>query len=475
MESPINSLENPKQAPKILANKTPNKIILIIIAAFSGGIAWRVRGDFGWGGMSGMCVVSTLLTLLIFMVYGNRKKLDGSLISFIIVFMIFTANGYGTLNGQITGLFTWSVDHIEYEIVVSPLSGIFAMFLVGFGWVPLWAILMGFYLSDKKYEPKSNFFLKSIVIYLLFRALSELVLAHLIIPLIAHNAYVLYETNLTGITPWLDYITHWNNDSYFDSIVGGRNYAAMVTNLSSCIGGVGSFLFMRFKVKDKFASKLMITICFIFGISITVADLWRFVELGGYHHSQFIAPDWVLGWTYWEYSTGFLVGGLTMFIILRWVKPITTGAAKLEDYDTFHLIIPQKYKAFISFVCTVFFLNIFAWISPLGNRLVESNPEVPPIIETLVIALISIPLIVGWILLRLGKIKNPFFKSDYSTEKTFFIGFMLYFTLYSLIYIVGGNLYSWNNPMNYIMVISIGIILVMFFILKSSAKRNLTH
>lgn len=446
-----------------LPNSAKNRIFLVLISALSGGFAWRVRGDNGFGGMTGMCVPAILLTLLIFMVYGNRKKLDGGIIGFIMFSMTVTANGWGTINSQITGI----LGHGSEAVEVSVASGVFAVFLVGFGWVPIWASLMGFYMSNQKYKPYS--FLYCVIIYPVFRLLSELVFAHLIIPIIAPDAYLAFKTDLGGLSPWVEYITHWKDESYFTSFIGGRNYTAMVSNLSSCIGALSSFFFIRFVVKDKFASKLMIIICFIFGISIVLADLWFFWDLGGYHQTSLVPPAWLdgHGWSFWEYFTGFFAGGLTMFVILRWVKPVS-DPSPLEDYNTFHLIIPERFKTIISFICIIIFVNIFAWIDPADDRLTDLYGSTWYIEGTTYI--LAVPLIIGWFLIKLGKMSNPFVKKESNDDKHLFNVFFVYLILYGVIYFLTDHLFDWNSVINYIMILSLALIVVFFTILLAINK-----
>jgi hypothetical protein len=215
----------------------------------------------------------------------------------------------------------------------------------------------------------------------------------------------------------------------------------------------------------------MITICFIFGLSIVLADLWFFWDLGGYHRTSLVPPVWLdgHGWSFWEFFTGFLAGGLTTFVILRWVKPIS-DSSPLEDYDTFHLIIPYRFKSVISFVCIILYLNIFAWIGGLDHRLTDLY-ESTWYYEGLAY-IIAIPIIICWFLIKSGRISNPFIKKERSQDYLLFTIYMTYLAIYGGIYFLTDHLFDWNNVMNYIMIMSLGFILVLFAILFIINKKK---
>ncbi len=226
-----------------LPNSKKNSILFVLISTFSVGFAWRVRGDNGFGGMSGMCVSCSFAHSIDIYGLWKSKEIGWSHCQLYHASHERNCKRLGH-NKQSDYRYNGSGSEAVY---VSVASGVFSMFLVGFGWVQF-GRFSGFYLSNKKYNRFS--FLYSLILYIIFRLLSELIFAHLIIPLIAPRCLSRFKTDLGGLSPWVEYLTHWKDEDYFVSFIGGRNYTAMVSNLSSCIGALSSFLYIRFAIKD---------------------------------------------------------------------------------------------------------------------------------------------------------------------------------------------------------------------------------
>jgi len=450
-------------------------LIIIMTSAFSIGFAWRVRGDFGFGGVTGMIVPSLLLTVLILIRFEYKFKYNSIIIGLVITLMSVTANGWGTINGQITGILSApeSPGVAGYNIKVNPISGAFLMFCVGFGWIPLWALMIGYIFSNKEY--KWFDIIKGIFIYVIFRILGEVFLAHLIVRIIAPHAYVLFADSLKesglNITPWSAYLSNYFNQEWYETIAGGRNYAANISNLSSCIGVIAIYLFLRFYYKDKIAAKIELMLSLIFGISILIADFWMFWDLGGLWRESLQAPEWVLGWTYWEYSTGFLAGGLSMYYLTRFSK----SEIQINESNRIKNLIDllpnnQKFNNILYIFIVIGFINIYGLVFPFWERL--SSESVLNIQNTLIkiifLSICILSLLIFGVLNLKGKIKIKL-----ESNKMLFYWFIIYLVIYFTIYIFVGNLYDWTTPMNYIMVISFVISLISIIYFFNFELKNL--
>lgn len=348
-----------------------NKILLVSLSAFATGLAWRMRGESGFGGMSGMLIPATILTLLIFFIWGDEQSISPALIGTMILLMAVTANGWGTINGQITGVLRAAERTVPYyiagyDIRVNPLSGIFAMFLVGFGWVPLWAVIVGLLFSKKSHNFKH--FIKIGLCYAIFRYLGELIFCHLIIPFIAPRAFDLFVDGLLAegydMIPWEAYLFHFKDGIWYRGIAGGRNYAAMVSNLASGIGAVGAWAYMKFKQKDNVASAIMMKINLIFGFAITAADIFIFINFGGlWRESIPNPPEWLPGWTMWEYATGFIAGGLTILMLFGYSKRFG-GSGIRSDKESEPMTLNNEFMQWRHpnlYTFTVIFLGLFVY------------------------------------------------------------------------------------------------------------------
>ncbi|MHA1820307.1 MAG: hypothetical protein ACTSU2_15450 [Promethearchaeota archaeon] len=469
------------------------KTLMVILAGFSTGIGWRVRGDTGFGGTTGMIAPALLLNLLIFIYFSKEIKPSGLTIGIAVLLMASTANGWGTLNGQITGVLR-AYDRPccpGYDININLFSGVFAIFIVGFGWVALWATYMAMMFSRREYN--FNDLIKFILIYIIVLLISELFIAHLIIPFVAPEAYELFKQSLIGAgvnqNPWFAYITHFQNDSWLESIAGGRNYAAMVSNLSSCIGVLVLSMIFRYFYKDKRASKITVILSLIFGISITLADLWLFWDLGGWGRDSLVAPWWVEGWVFWEYSTGFLGGLLSMWYLVFKVglphrnsnndknkenaerlidKEGETGEIS-GDSKNFSAILP-KHTNFWSIIIIVGAVDIYGIVSPFSERVGRQIND-KALGNYILLALGLIVFCIG-ALYYLGKFKI-LRKSIHKLSRSLSLSFLAYLTIYMCIYILLINILSWSGPMNYIMLISYIIVLLIYLRIRKWQNPNL--
>lgn len=467
------------------------RVLMITLAAFATGVAWRIRGDGPFGGMLGMLVPAILLTLLILYVFGHYKKISSAEIGILIISMAITAAGWGTINGQITGILTHEeLPDMSTQIMLNPIRGCFAIFVIGFGWLPLWSATIGRYFSGKKYESKE--FLKRIIIYYATKMFGLVFLAHLIMPLVAPEAFDLFIRGLDAeghdMIPYIAYMTHFKDNDWLEEIPGGRNYGSMINNLSQCLGTLALYLYIRLKNKDKKAAKIHIMICLIFGISILVADLWQFWSRGGLWGTQFTAPDWLAGWSMWEYTTGFLGGGLTMWYLFRQKPPTAEKSeTKVENMQKGHdHFIDEKWIPFWRYCATWVFICVFSWVNALGGELNRTYEIDPPLIlqvfgleveVTMRVICFLIAIVFGFPLTALlwnKKIKLP----DWSLKKWLIVDLLIFLHIFCMIYFWAASLPIFiayiSSVLNILMLTSYIITLILIIIVYLKYPQHLT-
>src|SRR6056297_1270628 len=83
--------------------KPKYQAVIIILFSLAIGHAWHIRGSGPWGGMTGMWAVGIFTVLLIFLIFGNRKRATPTWIGILVVLFALTVGGWGTLNKQTTG------------------------------------------------------------------------------------------------------------------------------------------------------------------------------------------------------------------------------------------------------------------------------------------------------------------------------------------------------------------------------------
>ena len=123
------------------------KIFSIIAGAFLIGFAWRIRGNHGFGSMWGMFTVATTILLFVYALYGKRKAMNYEMIPIAVILAGITTGGWGTLNSQMDGYLSSSCnfqgEDVYRYLEISSYSGLAIMLLLGFGWMPLFAIVLG--------------------------------------------------------------------------------------------------------------------------------------------------------------------------------------------------------------------------------------------------------------------------------------------------------------------------------------------
>lgn len=359
----------------------PRKAALIVLGAFLTGAFWRFRGEHGYGSSWGLLTVGIAVLLLIFALYGFRRKIDILLLSASAVSFMFTTPGWGTLNSQITGVLGGGVYDQNWQqvrVFINPFSGVFIMLCLGFGLCTFFAFSLGRYFSDKPYTLKDLALL--VGVFLFAELACRLALSHIILDLVQPQAGDLFRFGLSEAgadgTPWSVYVRHFFDYPWSKSFHGGRNYFTSVNTVASAISAAAVGLTVRFVLKDAKTARIMLSICAAFAFAITFADLSLFFSNGGYrmeHHYDLLIK--FSGWGMWEYFTGFFAGGLIMLIVVR--QPFTPLLAGAHIEEPLTARLPNAVYGFLNFALTFVMCFSVVQIRPFVARYEESPLYLP--------------------------------------------------------------------------------------------------
>lgn len=419
--------------------------MFVLLCAFLTGFLWRLRGDHGWGGMAGMTAVAVgfILALCTYLPY--RKKANAEIFIPAVFFTAITNSGWGTLNSQITGILGSGTD--APGVAVSPLSGAAVMIMLGFGWMPFLGLFIGLYLSEKK--PKHYHIIIAAVVYFAVEYIAKATVSHLAVKLICPQAVDSFAETLgaSGIelSPFKAYLAHYNDISWAKKLAFGRNYFQTVETASQFFASLSVIIYAFFALKDKTAAKVQFLVCAASGAAITIADLFIFFADGGVRNSIKNVPEWLSGWSNWEYWTGFLAGLLIAIICVGYVK-------KHPAQDTAtpaHLLPDNKYFIFIRNYALLAFPAIVAAAVPLAKRLTYENDFFFRGIDFSDKEILVLP----FILITAAALILPAVKMTRRELETKDDGFFLYsrllltafFGIFAILYFLTGNAYILNG------------------------------
>jgi len=355
------------------------KAMLVLGCAIMTGFMWRVRGSHGWGSMWGMFAVGVMLVLFIFAFFGNRQKMRLEAIPIAVILLGITNGGWGTLNSQMGGYLQSTVPFTGQEAVditeISAGSGMTIMLLLGFVWMPLFAMFIASLFSKKQYK-----FWHYIILIAVFYAvvyLFQFVVAHYILPFISPEAVEGFKLGLADrghdMSPMMAYIEKLGDESWFKKIPYGRNYFACIRVISYSAGALVLSLATLIFKRDVVTSLVSFAINTISAISITLADIVMVIDSD---RGFFAAvktenlPGFLQGsnWSLWEYLTGFLLGFGIMLLLVYLPKKVTGGEG---DFDYALPCKNKKLYAAYSIIFTLFFTFVLTVARPAGMRIAE--------------------------------------------------------------------------------------------------------
>ena len=379
------------------------KTLLVLMTAVMTGFMWRVRGTHGWGSMWGMFAVGVMLTLVIFAFFGNRKKMTLEVLPIAVILLGITNGGWGTLNSQMGGYLGSTVPFTGEEAVaiaeISPWSGMAAMLLLGFGWMPLWAMFIGTLFSKKEY--KIWHYITLIAIFYIVVYAFQFTVAHYIAPLVNSDAVELFKDGLADrgydYSPIVAFAKNLGSEAWFKKIPYGRNYYATVRIISYTAGALVLSLATLIAKKDAVSAFISFAINAISAISITLADVVMVLDSDRGFFKLKNLPGFLEGgnWSLWEYLTGFLLGFGIMLLIVCLPKKVAGG----EGWFEYKMPLKNaKLYAAYSAVMTLLATFVVTTARPLGMRIAEwmvwkgwvAEEEVPSYIITAVFCVIGV-------------------------------------------------------------------------------------
>ncbi|MHA1683086.1 MAG: hypothetical protein ACTSUE_19260 [Promethearchaeota archaeon] len=308
MESKNKTISENERLEEIAPISIHQKVLDVIIVAFLFGFGWHIRGS----GTSDPSVVMLLFLLYVGHRYAPRDKFNVVLFGFIIIIFRLSRRGWGTFVGQAGIPWLWD-GHLAsstegFDVTVAWWQGYFWLFMVGLAWAgPVATIIGGYFLTEKKYDLKDVIIFTSL--YFL-GAIAGYLIAYFLIPIISPEAY------------WDVYIAEGSS----------RNYQSMIDNFSLSCAMIPVLLYVWLKKKDRGFVKRTLYVMMIFGIAFSVADIWQVLDR---NIVDFPYP----GWSMWEYTTGFIIGGLMMVLyhrtpVKRW-KETGRGHGIFQQGKTF--------------------------------------------------------------------------------------------------------------------------------------------
>ncbi len=350
------------------------KIFAVITCALMTGFMWRVRGDHGWGSMWGMFAVGVMLILFIYAVFGERKKMNYEMLPLAVFFLGITNGGWGTLNSQMEGYLTSTAAFTGEEaarlVEINPVHGLFMMLFLGFGWMPLFAVIVGSLFSEKEYKLKHYIIL--IAVFYVTETIFRFSLSHFIIEAVHPEAVAFCKEGFADrgieLSPMMAYIKELGSASWAKKIPFARNYFTSIDVMSAAFGALFTSLTALFILKDKLTGIVSLLINTVCALSITIADVFLIIDSDrGILPPVGEVPMWLKApaWSLWEFFTGFLLGLGIMLILVCIPK-------KCISEEPFEPVLPIKNRP-LHYVYTaglvMTYMLCLTLMRPLGMRI----------------------------------------------------------------------------------------------------------
>ena len=354
---------------------------------------WRARGSHGFGAKWGMFAVAFVFMLFIYAIYGKRKKMNYEMLPLPAVLAALTAGGWGTLNSQMNGYLSSSANFVGEDtfrfVEISEYSGLIIMLLLGFGWLPLFAVALASLFSKKKYEFKD--YIIFIGVYYVTMIIANFTISHYILQVINPEAVEACAEGLRdaghNMSPMKAFITQFGSAPWAKKIPFCRNYFTSIKVISSAVGALASSLSVAFVLKDKFTALVSFLINLSCAIAITVADIPLILDSDRGFFANVKTPLFIADceWSTWEYFTGFLLGLLIMLTIT--LLPKKNNNAE-EDYTYVTSIKNKRFSLIYNGILTLFFSFVIILVRAFSFRLNEFfwDEEIVEIILTIVLS-----------------------------------------------------------------------------------------
>ncbi len=391
-------------------------VLAALTAALLTGIMWRLRGDHGFGGSFGMYCVLTVLLLFLVWLFPRKNKGNLPFVTLAALAGAVTAGGWGTVNHQLTGALTatglFPGETFVTEVAVSPVSGVVTMLLLGFGWLPLFGMMLAMYFSDRKYHIFHA--LEGTAVFYAARYLFKFTAAPFVYRLICPPAVRLFEDGLSAYgvdrTPQSQLLKCLGDQSKrivvsvngeatklkIKEIPGGRNFFTCCAILGAAFGALVLIVYFAARFRDRKGAAITALICSAMAVSITAADV--LILLG----SSPNAPEALAenNWSFWEYGTGFLFGLFTVSVLLPFAGQKLKNNVTLFELKGLPQIL-KKAVAVLSFFCTFCLAPVLVVFSRIDT---QSEKAVLP--ATMIAGVLALA-ITAWFTVKNKKTLSP--------------------------------------------------------------------
>ena len=263
------------------------------------------------------------------------------------------------------------------------------MLLLGFGWLPLFAITLASLFSKKKYEFKD--YVIFVGVYYVTMIIANFTISHYILQVINPEAVEACAEGLRDaghdMSPMKAFITQFGSAPWAKKIPFCRNYFTSVKVISSAIGALASSVSVAVVLKDKFTALISTLINLACAIAITVADIPLILDSDRGFFANVTTPAFISGceWSTWEYFTGFILGLLIMLVITLLPKKYTNSE---EDYTYVTSIKNKRFSLIYNGILTLFFSFVIILVRAFSFRLNEFfwDEEIVEVILTVVLS-----------------------------------------------------------------------------------------
>lgn len=435
------------------------RVLYVLLGAVTMGVMWRTRGEHGWGSSWGVMASGLVFALFVYFIFRRRHNASFFHIGVAAVSMMITTPAWGPILHQICGRIEATVT--DEVLPCTPASGIFMMLCLGFATPTFFAFFISRLFSDREY--KWYHYLIVIAVPLAVYYVSEATVSHLIVGLVqpetkkAVTDFISGSADLSG-TPYSLYMSHFNNIAWAKKhLAYGRTYYTEIATVSRAIAALAAYVTVRFGLKDKIGGRITLLGCAAMAVSITVPDLF-FLFAEKYPDVAWLSS----AWSFWEYFTGFLFGGIFTVILLRFRR--LSDSAESEKHLS---AIPRIPREIFHAVFTFGFCLCLPVFRPVAERFDASDKMK---IITYVIG--GAAALAFAVLMLTGRMKKLWRQDAVKLSATVF---PLYFAVQGFIYLFSGdsvcirNIYE-RGPVLTLMLISYAAFLVLTLALSRRKK-----
>ena len=349
------------------------KIFAVISCALMTGFMWRVRGDHGWGSMWGMFAVGVMLIMFIYAVFGERKKMSYEMLPLSVFLLGITNGGWGTLNSQMEGYLTSTAAFTGEEtarlVEIDPVHGLYMMLFLGFGWMPLFAVIVGSLFSKKEYKLKHYIIL--VAVFYAVTYICKFSVSHFVLEVIHPEAVSFCKEGLSDrgieLSPMMAYIKEFCSAAWAKKVPFARNYFTSIDVMSAAFGALATSLAALAVLKDRFTALISFLINTVCALSITIADVFLIIDSDRGILPPTEVPMWIKApaWSLWEFFTGFLLG-LGIMLILQCIPEKYIAE---EPFTQIKTIKNRKLHYIYTAFALVTFMLVLTITRPLGMRI----------------------------------------------------------------------------------------------------------